>query len=58
VSVLLYKNFGQAEISFRTFFMYGAYTLAVLYSLLVILSFLYFRQKFRGEIVRPVSYSS
>jgi hypothetical protein len=58
VSVLLYKNFGQAEISFRTFFMYGAYTLAVLYSLLVIISFLYFRQKFREEIMRPVSYSS
>jgi Family of unknown function (DUF5690) len=58
VSVLLYKNFGQAEISFRNFFMYGAYTLAVLYSVLVIISFVYFRQKFRQESIKPVSYSS
>jgi MFS family permease len=58
VSVLLYKNFGQAEISFRTFFMYGAYTLAILYSVLVIISFVYFRQKFQQESIKPVSYSS
>ena len=58
VSVLLYKNFGQAEISFRIFFMYGAYTLAVLYTVLVIISFLYFRQKFQQESIKQVSYSS
>ena len=57
VGVLLYKNFGQGDISFRQFFMYGAYTLAVLYSVLVVISFLYFRQKFRAESMKPVSYS-
>ena len=58
VGVLLYKNFGQGGISFRQFFMYGAYTLAVLYTVLVISSFLYFRQKFRAELMKPVAYSS
>ena len=57
VGVLLYKNFGQGDISFRRFFMYGAYTLAVLYSVLVIISFLYFRQKFRAESMKPAAYS-
>lgn len=57
VGVLLYKNFGQGGISFRQFFMYGAYALAVLYSVLVVISFLYFRQKFRAESMKPVSYS-
>ena len=57
VGVLLYKNFGQGDISFRQFFMYGAYTLAVFYSLLVVISFLYFRQKFRTESMKPVAYS-
>ncbi|GAB3219576.1 DUF5690 family protein [Spirosoma arcticum] len=57
VGVLLYKNFGQGDISFRQFFMYGAYGLAILYSVLVVISFLYFRQKFRAESMKPVSYS-
>jgi len=45
VSVSLYKNFGQANISFHDFFMYGAYVLAVFYSIMVVGSFLYFRKK-------------
>ena len=57
VSVLLYKNFGQGDISFRQFFMYGAYGLSVAYGVLVVTSFLYFRQKFRAESMKPVSYS-
>lgn len=57
VGVLLYKNFGQGDISFRQFFMYGAYTLSVFYSVLVVISFLYFRQKFRAESMQPVAYS-
>lgn len=47
VGVLLYKNFGQGGISYREFFVYGAYTLAVLYSILVVGSFVYFRRRYR-----------
>ncbi|GAB2594186.1 DUF5690 family protein [Spirosoma areae] len=50
VAVLLYKNFGQATISYREFFMYGAYIMAVLYIVLVIGSFVYFSRRFRGEV--------
>ena len=50
IAVLLYKNFGQATISFREFFMAGAYILAVVYSVLVILSFVYFRKRYREEV--------
>lgn len=50
VAVLLYKNFGHASISFREFFMYGGYVLAVVYSVLVITSFMYFRQRYRVEV--------
>lgn len=59
VAVLLYKNFGQATISFREFFVYGAYVLAVVYGVLVILSFLYFRRRFReeAEVVEHISVS-
>ncbi|MBD2753547.1 DUF5690 family protein [Spirosoma validum] len=59
VAVLLYKNFGHANISFREFFMYGGYILAVVYSVLVIASFSYFRRRYRAEIAlrepEPVS---
>lgn len=50
VAVLLYKNFGHANISFREFFMNGAYVMAILYGLLLVASFLYFRQRYRAEI--------
>ena len=51
VGVLLYKNFGQATISYREFFMYGAYIMAMLYTVLVIASFVYFRSRFRTEVM-------
>ena len=54
VGVLLYKNFGQATISYRQFFMYGAYIMSVFYILLVIASFVYFRKRFQ-EIAEPVA---
>lgn len=47
VGVLLYKNFGQGTISYRQFFVYGAYTLAIIYGLLVLASFVYFRTRYR-----------
>ena len=54
VGVLLYKNFGQSTISYREFFMYGAYIMSVSYILLVMASFVYFRKRFR-EVPEPVS---
>jgi MFS family permease len=57
VAVLLYKNFGHASISFLDFFINGAYILAVLYSGLVITSFLYFRKRYKDispEIASPL----
>lgn len=53
VGVLLYKNFGQGGISYREFFIYGAYILSIVYGVLVIGSFLYFSRKFR-EVPEPV----
>lgn len=50
VGVLLYKNFGQGNISYREFFVYGAYVLSVVYGLLVVASFLYFQRKFRANV--------
>ena len=47
VGVLLYKNFGQGDISYRQFFMNGAYIMACLYIGLVVGSFVYFRSRFR-----------
>ena len=51
VGVLLYKNFGQATISYREFFMYGAYIMAVLYIGLVVISFAYFRKRFQENVI-------
>jgi hypothetical protein len=48
VAVLLYKNFGQPNLDFRQFFIYGGYVLALLYGLLVVASFVYFRGRFRA----------
>ena len=48
VSVLLYKNFGHANISYREFFIYGAYIMAGLYILLVVASYAYFRRRFQS----------
>jgi Family of unknown function (DUF5690) len=45
ISVQLYKNFGQPNISFLDFFINGAYILSVFYVLLVGWSFGYFKRK-------------
>lgn len=49
VAILLYKNFGQATISYLDFFIYSAYGLAVLYAGLVMWSFGYFQQKYTAR---------
>ncbi|MFD2936645.1 DUF5690 family protein [Spirosoma flavum] len=51
VAVLIYKNFGHADISYREFFMGGAYILSVVYGVLVIASFIYFRKRFQVQRV-------
>ncbi|WP_288425659.1 DUF5690 family protein [uncultured Spirosoma sp.] len=51
VGVLLYKNFGQGSISYLDFFVNGAYILAVIYTLLVVGSYVYFRGRYRGATV-------
>ena len=50
VAVLLYKNFGQATISFHTFYLYGCYVLSTSYALLTVLSYVYFRRKYVTEV--------
>lgn len=49
VGVLLYKNFGHGNISYREFFIDGAYILSVLYTVLVIASFVYFRMRYQKK---------
>ncbi|AKD54649.1 DUF5690 family protein [Spirosoma radiotolerans] len=53
VAVLLYKNFGHANISYREFFMDGAYILSAVYGVLVIASFVYFQRRFKAEMAVP-----
>lgn len=50
VAVLLYKNFGHANISYREFFMDGAYILSAVYGVLVIGSFIYFSRRFNANV--------
>ncbi len=52
VAVLLYKNFGQAELSFQEFFVYGCYGLSVAYILLTVLSYASFRKKYQAGVSR------
>ncbi|WP_310586112.1 DUF5690 family protein [Telluribacter humicola] len=47
VAVLLYKNFGQPDISFQKFFMYGCYGMSGAYIVLTCLSYFTFWRKFR-----------
>ncbi|MCX8489556.1 MAG: DUF5690 family protein, partial [Cyclobacteriaceae bacterium] len=45
VSVLFYKQFGQANLSWLTFFITGAYILSAVGSILMIISLAYFYRK-------------
>ncbi len=47
VAVLLYKNFGQSNLSFQEFFVYGCYGLSGLYIVLTVLSYGSFRAKYK-----------
>ena len=45
VSVLLYKNFGVSELSWKEFFVSGSYALALTGGCAIVLSYLYFMRK-------------
>ncbi len=49
MAVLLYKNFGQAKISWVAFFTNGTYIISVLGTLISVLSLVYFERKYKKE---------
>lgn len=49
VSILMYKEFGQPDLSWLSFFKSTGYFISVAGSLLIILSLVYFRKKFKTE---------
>lgn len=49
ITVLLYKDFGQAHLSRLDFFIQAGYALAIGGSLLMAVAFIYFTRKLRGE---------
>jgi hypothetical protein len=48
VGVLLYRSFGQKNVSWLNFFIAGGYIMSVAGSVLILLSLVYFVRKFRG----------
>jgi len=48
VGVLLYKEFGNSNLSWLNFFIRGGYILSIAGSVLIILSFLYFQTKYKN----------
>lgn len=48
VSVLLYKEFGQKDVSWLSFFISGGYIMSVIGSVLILLSLVYFTGKFKN----------
>ncbi|SHI63844.1 hypothetical protein SAMN04487911_10436 [Arenibacter nanhaiticus] len=49
MAVLLYKNFGQSNISWLNFFIGSSYMIAVLGGVIAVISLLYFKRKYRKE---------
>ena len=47
ILVLLYKNFGQASLSWVNFFVYGTYMVAVLGTVTTIVSYFHLKKKYR-----------
>jgi len=48
VSVLLFKEFGQKDVSWINFFIAGGYSMAVIGSVLITLSLIYFHFKYKN----------
>ncbi|MEX0360119.1 MAG: DUF5690 family protein [Allomuricauda sp.] len=51
VLVLLYKNFGQADLSWLQFFVYGAYAVALIGIAIAVLSLIHLKSKYKSEIL-------
>ncbi len=47
ILVLLYKNFGQASLSWLNFFVYGTYVVAIVGTLITIVSYIHLKNKHR-----------
>ncbi|WP_062052798.1 DUF5690 family protein [Aquimarina longa] len=50
ITALLYKNFGQANLSWLDFFIYGAYGITILGIVIMLGSLLYFKKAYRTRI--------
>ncbi len=50
MGVLLYKNFGQSKLSWLNFFMVSTYLIAVLGTLITIVSLIYFKRKYKRNL--------
>ncbi len=51
MGVLLYKNFGHSKLSWLNFFMASTYLIAVLGTLITIVSLIYFKRKYRKSLI-------
>lgn len=49
VTILLYKNFGEGNISYLNFFIYLVYIIAALCIVVAILSYLFFKRKYKQQ---------
>lgn len=53
MAVLLYKNFGQSQLSWLQFLINGTYAVAVIGSISAIISLRYFIKKHKNEVLEP-----
>jgi len=51
MGVLLYKNFGHSKLSWLKFFMTSTYLIAILGTIITLVSLLYFKRKYRRDMV-------
>ena len=52
MGVLLYKNFGQSQLSWLNFFMVSTYLIAVVGAVICLVSLFYFRRKYRRTVLK------
>ncbi len=52
MGVLLYKNFGQSQLSWLNFFMVSSYLIAVVGAIICLVSLFYFRRKYRRTVLK------
>ena len=49
MAVLLYKNFGQSKLSWLRFFINSTYFIAIIGTVIALLSLFYFKRKYKKE---------